>query len=451
MTQPELLIEPTTRPTPFPPSLWTLPPCGVAMWISLHHDNPSPGNKRALWLAVGLFLTLPVTATAGGPIHGAKAAGMGSAFVAVADDPSAVLHNPAGLTKVHGDQCYGGMTGVRVDSRFRGTGGSERTDFQIFPVPHLFASSELATESVVFGLGVYSLFGIGGRKWSETGLTRYQSTEATTATMSVNPSVAWRITPRFSVAFGGDYLQARKEAEMMLDQSPFGAADAKMHVDAEGNGWGINLGILYAVTDQLSVGLAWRSGIKVEADGEARIENIAPAMQPLFGGATYTSTVRTNDDFPEIYSFGVAWHQKPGWTVDLDIELVRWSSFSQSSLDIDQEVPPAGIVDSVTPLDWKDSWQVKVGLDYPVNDTLSLRTGYAYIPSPVPDHTLSPANPDADQHNFSIGLGYRHERIVVDVFYNLGLLEDRTANNTILAGEYSNTIHYGGMSIGYMF
>jgi long-subunit fatty acid transport protein len=64
-------------------------------------DNLSAGFIRRLcFAAVCILLYAADAAFAGGPVHGAKAAGMGTAFVAVADDPSAILHNPAGLIKL---------------------------------------------------------------------------------------------------------------------------------------------------------------------------------------------------------------------------------------------------------------------------------------------------------------------------------------------------------------
>jgi hypothetical protein len=64
-------------------------------------------------------VTGPTVSQAGGPIHGAKAAAMGTAFGAVADDPSAILHNPAGLANLRGTNLYGGGTAVILSSDIR--------------------------------------------------------------------------------------------------------------------------------------------------------------------------------------------------------------------------------------------------------------------------------------------------------------------------------------------
>src|SRR4030042_3077756 len=134
---------------------------------------------RLLYFAIiFLSLFLPSISFAGAPVHGAKAAAMGTAFVAIADDSSAITHNPAGLTQLTGTNIYGGMTFVIPSTTYTSPSGrSEETDFQIFFPPHLYISSDLNTTDFRFGVGIFSPFGIGGRKWSNEGLTKYSSTE----------------------------------------------------------------------------------------------------------------------------------------------------------------------------------------------------------------------------------------------------------------------------------
>ena len=142
---------------------------------------------------------------------------------------------------------------------------------------------------------------------------------------------------------------------------------------------------------------------------------------------------------------------RQSWTVSLDLEWFGRSSFDSSALEIVNEVPAAGLTDSTTPLDWKDAWLIKVGAEYRITERISLRGGYAYVQSPVPDQTLDPSNPDSDQHNFSVGLGYRINNYTLDFFYIAGFLEDREVQNSILSGKYKNSVHYFGFGLGRSF
>lgn len=409
-------------------------------------------SLQGFLLALILIASYSNHSFAGGPVHGGKAAGMGTAFIAVADDPSAILHNPAGIAQLEGNNIYTGITGVIPSSSYKNSAGNkESTDFQVFFPPHFYQTIDFGLKDFTFGLGLHSPFGIGGRKWSKNGLTRYLSTEAWIATFTVNPTVAYKLTPSIFIAVGLNYMNAINEAEKMADQSFFGAGDGKMRLETDGDGWGYNLGFLCKPNDQFKIGLAYRSPVTIDFNGDITVSAIAPALQPAFGGNNYKADITTKSEFPEIFSFGIAYLPDNNWTIAFDVEWVCWSSFDKATLNIKQEVPAAGLVDGTTVLDWEDSLQFKVGFDYKLNDKYSLRGGYAYIQTPVPDHTIEPSNPDSDMHNVSMGLGCRSGKWRYDVFYNYSLYEDRKVNNSILSGEYKNNTHFIGLSLGYRF
>ena len=397
---------------------------------------------------LALVISAPRILLAGGPVHGAKAAAMGTAFDAVADDPSAILFNPAGLTQIKGSAAYFGVTALKPSTTYTAPlGASETTESQIFYPFHLYAASAMETENLVFGVGLYSPFGIGGRKWSTTGPTRYASTESTIATFSVNPTVAWRVSSRISVAAGADYMRSDMKMQKMIDQSALGAGDAETAIKADGAGWGYNAGVLLFPTEDLRIGLAYRSRITVKYSGTMTIDGLSPL---LLGTSQFSSPVSSTSVFPDIYSLGIAYKPTERLVLDADVEVVRWSSFKHADLDIKQEAPPF-ITDSSTPLDWKDSWQYKLGLEYRMSERHFLRCGYAYIKNPVPEQTLEPGNPDADQHAFSIGTGYQHAPFWLDWFYSYNVYKKRSVQNNILSGEYESKAQYLGVSGGISF
>jgi long-chain fatty acid transport protein len=94
-----------------------------------------------------------------------------------------------------------------------------------------------------------------------------------------------------------------------------------------------------------------------------------------------------------------------------------------------------------------------LGGEYKVSEKLSLRAGYAFVETPVPGLTLNPGNPDSDQHNITVGFGYKIRKwdVDVDAFYIAGFFHDRKINNAILSGTYQSFTHYAGFSIGQKF
>ena len=377
---------------------------------------------------------------------------MGTAFVAIADDPSAITHNPAGLTQLTGTNIYGGATFVIPFTMYTSPSDkSEDTDFQIFFPPHIYISSDFGTKDFRFAVGIFSPFGIGGRKWDEQGLTRFSSTENLIATVSINPTIAYHVLPSLSVGVGLNYMLSRTQAKKMIDQSALGAGDGELILKGIGDGWGYNLGILFTPDKRLSVGFAYRSSIKVTHHGDIELKNIAPALQPVFGGSDFETDMDTPSTFPEIISLGIAYRPTENLTLGIDAEKGGWSSFDRADIDLENEIPEAGFSDISTRLDWHTAWIIKIGADYKVNEKLSLRGGYAYVETPVPEHTLDASNPDSDQHNFCVGFGYKMKKLFIDVFYISAFYKDRTVKNSILSGTYENFSHYFGFSIGKKF
>jgi len=424
-----------------------------------HKIPPNPYSPRRVFfwsviilVAIKLFVLLPALSFAGGPVQGAKATAMGTAFVAVADDPSAIAYNPAGLTQLTGTNIYGGPTFVIPSTTYTSPSGqSEDTDFQIFFPPQLFVTSDLDTKDIRFGVGIYSPFGIGGRKWDENGLTRYSSVENMIATISINPTIAYQILPSLSIGAGVDFMISKMKSEKRIDQSAFGAGDGKVTMEGLGTGWGYNFGILFIPDKRWSLGLSYRSRIKVTHKGDIELTHIAPPLQPLFGGSRFKTDMETPATFPEMMSVGIAFRPDEKLTISAEFEYGGWSTFEDAEIKLENQVPEAGFADSSTPLNWKDAWIAKIGADYKLNDKLAVRGGYAFVKTQVPEHTLEASSPESDNHNISVGLGYKTKQITLDVFYMADIYEDRKVHNNILSGTYENFTHFAGFSIGKKF
>src|SRR3954451_16152566 len=96
--------------------------------------------KRIAVIALGLCL--PARGLALGIRvfdHDAFATARGDAFVATADNPSAIYYNPAGITQLEGQNARGSLNVVSVDSQFssRSTRDISTRD-QFMPLPGAF-------------------------------------------------------------------------------------------------------------------------------------------------------------------------------------------------------------------------------------------------------------------------------------------------------------------------
>jgi long-chain fatty acid transport protein len=410
------------------------------------------GCLRSVLIGLASLLVFPAISDAGNPLEGAKAAGMGGAFAAVADDPSAIAHNPAGLTTLKGTNLYNGISLVNLFSEYESPGGrKESTFFQLFFPPHAFLTSNFGCKNLAFGLGIYSPFGIGGRKWSDTGLTRYASTNGLIATINLNPTMAWRVLPQLSLGIGLDILYSLNQMTRMVNQSLFAFRDAKLSFRGSGIGVGGNFGMLLFPEGKLSLAFAYRSRIRLKQRGSLSLGAIAPPLQPLFGGGVFRTNASTVMEFPHMFTWGAAWRPTSHVTVALEVDWFLWSVLRQASLNLKTQIPAASLTNMPLVFDWRRAVTIMAGVDYKISDRFSLRGGYVYQQSTVPGHTLNPGNPDADVHYLSTGFGFRPGKWVIDAFYAIGFCMDRSVNNAILSGAYHSLTHLGGVSVGYRF
>jgi long-chain fatty acid transport protein len=410
---------------------------------------------RLTWgyiIGLATLLILPGASMAGNPLEGAKAAAMGGAFAAVADDPSAIAHNPAGLTILKGTNLYNGISAVNLSSEYESPEGrSQTTSFQLFFPPHAFLTSDLGLKNLAFGLGIYSPFGIGGRKWSDTGFTRYASTNGLIATVNVNPTMAWRVLPQLSLGVGLDVLYSSNQMARMVNQSVFAFQDGKLSFKGSGIGVGGNFGMLLFPEEKFSLAFAYRSRIRLKQRGTLAFEAIAPPLQPFFGGGVFRTNASTVMEFPHLFTWGAAYRPTPRVTLSLEVDWFWWSVLNRASLNLKTEAPAAQFTNIPLLFDWKNSLLVMVGVDYKLTERFSLRGGYVYEQTNVPDKTLTPGDPDTDQHYISLGFGYRPGNWVIDAFYAIGFYVDRQVDNAILRGTYHSLTNLGGVSVGYRF
>src|SRR5664280_3773860 len=84
-------------------------------------------DNLSKFLAAILLGCLPFTSPATGfrlPDQDAFATARGEAFVATADNPSAIFYNPAGITQLDGSNVRGGIYGIYLDPSYRRPGSS---------------------------------------------------------------------------------------------------------------------------------------------------------------------------------------------------------------------------------------------------------------------------------------------------------------------------------------
>ncbi len=375
------------------------------------------------------------------PDQNARSTGQAEAFIAQADDASAIHYNPGGLTQLRGSQIMAGVYAWLPSFGFDGAAGNEEMDTVAF-LPHLYAASDFGLNDWRFGIGLNNAFGT-GMDWGDTSSFRFLITKASLSVMAISPTAAYQINRHLSAGVSLNVYRGDLEWERCVSFAPVFVGDGEFKV--EGDGWavGATAGLLWKINDKHSVGLTYRSPFSVDFEGDARIK-LAPAGLRIDTGP---SDARAAMDFPQMAAVGYAFRPTPKLKLEADVEWVNWDTLNDVKIHSKNPSFDSATVPSATiPFYWKDTFSYRLGGEYRLSDQWTVRAGYVFWDNSVPDHTFSPLLPDSDLHSFACGVGYAAGRWGVDVSYQYNLWESRairggSVNSPFVDGNWDLRSH----------
>jgi len=396
-----------------------------------------------------------------------KALSLGNAFTALADNPSALFFNPAGLAGI-GSQATVGIapTFSKTDYQPAGGGSGESTDNDPALVPNLFATHQL-NDKIGLGVGVFSPFGL-ETHWSNTGSLRYVATDSRLTVVQMSAGIGYRPMPSLSIGAGAVYAQvdANLQSQMNLTAlnsflagSLVPSADGVKTLEGDGGALGYTAGVLFNPAEKVRLGLSYRSAFHVTVKGDTKLEGLSANSAGLFGGTNYQTQTETRVVLPESLTFGAAANVTEKLLVSADAEWVNYARVKSTAFSFSEtDANRAGILNQGNPVprDWDATWNVGLGAQYTLNERWAPRAGYFYYPEAIPEATWDPSTPESERHGITLGLGFNQGPVTVDFAYNYILFIDRSISNQVGAtslatvnGEYSSTGHILSMNLAY--
>ncbi len=377
-------------------------------------------------VSLGLFLLWPISTWADGfrnPFQDAAAMAQGTAFIAQANNPSAIHYNPAGMTQLPGFQQAFGVAFISPNTTFKiPTGDRVENDLGgpvgLPPSGQLFITGSLASlkltdsDRVWLGLGLKSLFGF-ANKYPKGGPFATTITRSQLPFVDIKPTMAVKITGMVSIGLGADIFtfasfigEGHAETQFIgVGNIPGTQPGDLIEINGSGTTAGLNASILLTPWRNatrkplVNIGFIWRSQAVLPLDGE------------LLANGRHVADVSSSIKFPESYEGGLAvWpirNTQYEWKIETDVHYVRWRTIRNFDLHLSNGVS------LYQPQKWKNAVTVAIGTEFtwlklaalPDWD-IALRTGYIRSPSPIPDNNFNPAFPDSDNHTFSIGTGF---------------------------------------------
>lgn len=312
----------------------------------------------------------------------ARAAALGGAFTARADDATALFYNPAGLAFLGTFRIKTNvMLGKRGTSASRPDGGAL---FESEPSEFLgnVALSWQPVKRATIGTGLFSPFnyesawtpGWDGQSIGGRNLLR---------TMAFRTAVA--VEPITGLAFGVGLDLVSSTARWQPADFIGVTNDTLVNGLELGNyglhGHGMNFvaGALWKIVPAVQVGAKYQERLPIDC----RATNVM------------NQAVRGRLTLPRQITGGVALTPMDPLSVYLDIEWARWSEF-ESSIFTSEGVELA----------LRDTTAIKAGVEYRPGQYTAVRAGYARHQSSVDEAARTPVYPDLDRNVYSLGFGY---------------------------------------------
>ena len=384
--------------------------------------------------------------------------GQGNAFVAQADDPSALFFNPAGISQLEGSRVYLGSTIIAPRGIYNGPNHQEeKTVAKVFVPPQVYLTQQVSPQ-IYFGFGVFSPFGL-GTYWDGDWEGRYLTTCSNLETVNLNPNLVYK-KGNLAVSVGFNALRADLMLKKKLLLAPLPDGEQKLTGDTWG--YGYNLGLLYCINDSWQFGMSYRSKIRLSFDDSEVEFKMPDTLQGYFP----KTKARGDLDLPPSLTGGIAFKPSPGLSMEFDITWTGWSTYDEVEIKLSHPVgiPGQEISTVVQPKKWKDVFAYRFGLRYRVTDSHTLRVGYIFDKSPVPGSTLDPQLAEGNRRIYTAGLDWQiGNDIILGIAYNYIDVDNHEKDNDITPdlpddlrnlranGDYEGHIHSLGLSLQYKF
>ena len=357
------------------------------------------------------------------PNQDPEAIARGNAFVATADNPSAIYYNPAGITQLDGQNIRAGLYLVSGGYDYESPTGakvSANSDFQ--PVPQLYYVFSPNDFPLSFGLGVYAPYGL-SLDWGQNQPLNTLAEKGDLLYLCFNPVVAWRINPQLSLGIGPTINYSSATFERAIGLLP----GDQFKVDGDGMAYGFTSGVRWQPLDQWAFGVSYRFPTTVDYHGTTQTTP-SPPYPPSTSGSSSIC-------FPQYVVAGVSFRPTEKWNIEFDVDWADWSAVKSIIFQGTAFGP------QVLPLNYQSSFNFEFGVTRQLGNGYFASLGFFYSENSSPDANFTPIIPDADLYLGSVGFGYRGKRWDWAFGYQFGYNPGREVKNDTTAPLADGTYH----------
>lgn len=373
----------------------------------------------------------------------AKQLGMGHTGTALKLGSESMIFNPAALGFSNRTlDISGSVTGIKAIATADYNGGKYQTKNGI-STPMAINASFRIYDNFQAGISFYTPYG-SAIDWTKDWPGAELNQKVNLKVFTVQPTFAWRITPKLSVGAGlmiswgnvnldkalvsgrsFDALMGAMGVPSNLGESAAASVNLKGTSDVA---LGANVGIMYDINSKWTVGADFRTRMQMKVPaGIAQVDYATETARKVLEqkvGLINEANFSAAMPCPYVLNVGASFKPDERLTLAADVQLTGWKTYRTLNIEF-----PDNIKDFSQHItkDYRNAMAYKIGAQYALTDRFDLRAGLMIDTTPVNKNYYNPETPGMTKIEPTVGFSFRPiERLSIDFsfMYIAGTGED---------------------------
>jgi len=406
---------------------------------------------RRITFLLLLFCFAAMTSIGGGyqvGLHGTRNIGMGLIGTSLTYDASSIFYNPGGVSFIKDKwSLSGGVSLIMARVTFQGKDLNYQTNLEHkLNTPFYLYASYKATDNLSIGLAVNTPYG-NSLSWGDNWQGRFLIQNLSFQAITVQPTISYKFKNIVGIGFGLVWAYGKVNLNKALPIDYTGG-EGQLNIKGSTIGFGFNAGLLVHPVKGLNIGIDFRSKINMDVQAANATFTVPAALQPQFPN----TQVSVSLPLPANLDFGVSYEINEKFMIGLNLCYVYWKQYDSLVFNFKTKTP--SLNRTATPALYQNRLIPRLGLQYKVNPTVTVRLGGYYDPSPVQSDYLNPQTPSTNEIGLTAGLSvfpFKGFSIDAAFLYLMGMKRDGTYSPENFAGTYKSAFYIPAIGLSYSF